>query len=250
MEETSQTRMPLWRHLEELRGALFRSVLVLMAGVVLCYCYSDRIVLFLERPLLRLLPEGKAHLYFTGITDKFFVYLKVSVLAGTVLVSPYLLYELWKFVRPALYETEKRFAFPFLFCGTSAFALGVSFGYFVVIPYGYKFLIEFGSPTDQALITLTEYFSLTLKLLFGVGLVFELPVLIVLLSKLGIVEAQTLVRYRRHAFLILAILSAIITPSPDAFTMVLMLIPLLLLYEISILGARWVGRRTMPAEGP
>ena len=131
---------------------------------------------------------------------------------------------------------------PFMFAGTFAFILGLTFAYSIVLPYGYKFLMEFGSPNEKAIITLTQYFSLTLKLLFGLGLVFELPVLLVLLGKFGIVDAPMLIRYRRHAFVGVAVLSALITPSPDAFTMLLVMGPLWLLYEASIIGVKWVTR--------
>lgn len=246
-----ETRMALWEHLDELRGALIRSFLAIGLGMCLTYTYAGRIMLFLEKPLLDVLPKDQAKLYFTGVADKFVIYLKVAMLASVVLTLPYLLFEVWRFVAPALYRHEKKFVAPFLFLGTLAFFIGMAFSYFVVIPYGYKFLIEFGadSPTEQAIITLTDYFDLTIKMLLALGLVFELPVAMVLLGKIGIVRADFLKRYRRHAFLVISLGSAILTPSPDAFTLVLVMVPLYLLYELSIIGVGLVQKPLVdPAE--
>ena len=159
------------------------------------------------------------------------------------MASPYLLFEIWRFVSPALYPTERKFALPFIILGSVAFALGMVFAYGIVIPYGYKFLLEFGSSNDQAIITLKEYFGLTLKMLFALGLVFELPVVLILLGKLQVIDAALLIRFRRHAFLGVAVLAAVITPSPDAFTMMLVTGPLWLLYEFSIWGVKFVNPR-------
>jgi len=235
--------MPLWEHLDDLRQGLIRALAVVGVGFAVCYAYIDPIIVFLEQPLLDLLPEGNRHLYFTGLTDKFFVYLKVSFLASACIASPYLLFELWRFVSPALYKNERRFAGPFIFLGSISFFIGMAFAYYIVIPYGYKFLLEFGSPTDQAIITLTEYFSLTLKLMLAMGLIFEVPVVMVLLGKFGIVNADVLARNRHYAFFVSSIVAAIATPSPDAVTMLLVMVPLYLLYELGLIGVRWAQPR-------
>ncbi len=237
-----ETRMALWEHLDELRGAIIRSLLAIGLGLCATYAYAGRIMLFLEKPLLDVLPKDQAKLYFTGVADKFVIYIKVAVLASVALTAPYLLWEIWRFVAPALYRHEKKFVAPFLILGTIAFFTGLAFSYYIVVPYGYKFLIEFGAdnPQEQAIITLTDYFDLTIKMLLALGLVFELPVVMVLLGKIGIVRADFLTKYRRHAFLAISVGSAILTPSPDAFTLVLVMIPLYLLYELSIIGVRWV----------
>lgn len=240
--DSENAEMPLWQHLDELRQAIFRSLIALSIGFAIAYYFSDELVHFLEQPLLQLLPEGRAHLYYTGLTDKFVVYLKVCLVAGLFFISPYLLYEIWRFVSPGLVRNEKRFLVPFLFFGTVSFVLGLVFAYTVVIPYGYAFLIGFGSPTDQAIITLTEYFGLTLKLLLALGLVFEVPVALVLLGKFGIVDSKMLARNRRYAAVAASVVAAVATPSPDAMTMILVLIPLYLLYEAGVLGVRLVER--------
>ncbi len=237
-----EARMPVWEHLGELRSGLIRSLLVVLFGCVLCYNFIQPIMAFLEKPLLDVLPVGQAKLYYTGLTDKFMVYLKVCILSSVLLTSPYHLYEVWRFVSPALHRNEKRFLVPFLIFGTASFWLGLTFAYYVVIPYGYEFLIQFGSSSEQAIITLTEYFSLTLKLMLALGIVFELPVALMLLGKFGIVDAKMLTANRRYALVASSVVAAVATPSPDAITMILVMIPLYLLYEAGIVGVRWVNR--------
>lgn len=237
------SRMPLWEHLDELRKRIIYCLLIVSAGTVVTYNFSTEIVRFLEQPLLVALPEGQSYLYFTGIADKFFIYLKVSVMAAALLTLPFLLHQVWLFIAPALYRNERRFLGPFLFCGSLAFLLGTTFAYYGVLPFGYKFLIDFGSPQEKPIITLTEYFGLTLKLLFAMGLIFELPVVFVLLARFGILGSKTLTKWRRHAFVGNAILAAVITPTPDIFTMLLVLVPLTLLYEIGVLGVKFVEKK-------
>lgn len=234
--------MPLWEHLDELRSAVIRILVVLGIVSTACFNYAEPIVRFLEKPLLDALPEGEKQLYFTGIADKFMMYFKVSLLFAVAVCSPYLLFELWRFVAPALYRHEKKVVLPFLVLGTVSFIAGLAFGYFVVLPYSYQFLINFGSPTDKALITLADYFSLTTKMLLGLGLIFELPVVLMLLASLGIVTPELLVKNRKYAFVGTAVAAAVITPSPDAFTMLIVAAPLYLLYEASVLGVRLVSR--------
>jgi sec-independent protein translocase protein TatC len=240
-DPSEQYRMPLWEHLDDLRSGLIRALVAIVLGCIATYAYIEPIMAFLEKPLLDVLPAGQAKLYYTGLTDKFVVYLKVTVLTSMLIISPYLLYEVWRFISPALHRHEKRFLIPFLFFGTLSFVVGLAFAYYLVIPYGYKFLVEFGSPTEQAIITLTEYFSLTLKLMLALGLVFELPVVLVLLGKFGIIDSAFLIRNRRYAFVISAVVAAVATPSPDALTMLLVMFPLYLLYELGILGVRLVN---------
>lgn len=241
--------MPLWQHLDELRAALVRSLIAILIAFCVTYYYSDFIVRFLEQPLLDILPAENQKLYFTGIADKFFIYLKVSIIAAIALASPYLFYQIWWFIAPGLKPAERKFAGPFVLFATTTFLMGVAFAYYLVIPYGYKFLIEFASDSDhQAMITIGEYFSLTLKLILAIGLVFEVPVLLVLLGKLGIIDAKILAKNRRFAFVVSSIIAAIATPSPDAFTMILVLVPLYLLYEVSIIGVGIVNPATKKEE--
>lgn len=239
-DEADESRMPLVEHLDHLRGGLIRSMIVITLGFIVAYSYAEIIMRFLEQPILRLLPSHEG-LYYTGLTDKFMTYMKVSFLSSLLLVSPYLLYEVWRFVSPGLLRNEKRFVVPFLFLGSLSFFAGLAFAYYVVIPYGYEFLINFGSPEDKAMITLTAYFSLTLKLMLAMGIVFELPVVLVLLGKFGIIDGKFLARNRNYAFIICSIVAAVATPTPDVITMLLVLVPLYSLYEIGVVGVKIVN---------
>jgi sec-independent protein translocase protein TatC len=234
-----EQKLPLSEHFQQLRLALFKSLIAVLLGFCITYYFSDSIVHFLEQPILDILPPSHNKLYFTGITDKFFTYFRISIYSAIALTLPYLLFELWKFVSPALYPSEKRFAVPFLFFATFAFALGLAFGFYLVIPHAYRFLIQFGSDREQPLITLKDYLSLTIQLLFAMGLVFELPIVILLLAKVGVLKLATLRQLRSSIYVALAILAAVITPTPDAFTMIMTWIPLCLLFEFSLFLVKW-----------
>lgn len=248
-DELDGGRMPLVDHLSELRKRLVYALLAVIVTSAVAWNWNDVIVRFLELPLLDVLPKDARKLYFTGIGDKFFVYLKVSLCTGAAAATPFLLYQLWRFIAPGLYSDERRAVAPFVLLGSFAFYAGLAFAYYIVLPTGYAFLVNFGGD-EQAIITLTDYFALTLKLLIVLGLVFEVPVLILILVRLGILDAAILRKYRRHAFLLNSILAAVLTPTPDAATMLLVLLPLHLLYEMAVVGARWFEPTKRPAEEP
>jgi sec-independent protein translocase protein TatC len=241
-KSSSESPGGIWDHVGDLRKVLIRCLIAVGLGLILTFTYSEPIVYFLQKPLLALLPPERRHLYYTGITDKFMVYLQISVLASLALTLPYILSQGWRLIAPALDKSQRKFALPFICMGTISFFVGLSFAYWVLIPLGYKYLIDFGSTKDEALITLTEYFSLTIKILLIAGIVFELPIIMVLLGRFGLVNDKLLRRYRRHAFLAIAIVASIATPSPDAVTLGAVMIPMYLLYEISILGVRFTTK--------
>ena len=240
--QSAPNEQPVWEHLEELRTRLVRVTIALLITTIIAYQYAEKLVRWLEAPLLKALPPDQAFLYFTGIADKFFAYVKVSFVAGLAIASPYLLMQLWGFVAPALEQKERKLVVPFTVFGTLALVAGIAFGYFVVLPTGYHFLIHFGSPHEKPLITMSEYFSLTLKLLLALGLVFEVPVVMGLLARFGVIQADTLRRVRKQAIVVNAIVAAVLTPTPDAFTMMLVLVPLLLLYELGIAVVAWMEK--------
>ncbi len=217
-------------------------MLVIFAGWCVTFYYSDYIIRYMQIPLLKVLPEDHKTLYYTGITDKFMVYMQISVLASIALTFPYLLAQLWRMLSPFLDKSQRKFAGPFILFGTSSFLIGMAFAYYVIIPMGYDYLIKFGNKEDLPLITLTEYFSLTIKIMLLAGIVFELPVVMVLLGRFGLVTHQFLSKYRRHAILIIAVVSSIATPSPDAVTLAAVMIPMWLLYELSIVGVRFTSK--------
>ncbi len=239
-------RLPLSDHLDVLRGLIVRALLVTAVALAFTYTYCDFFMALLQRPLLKYFPADQQFLYFTGIADKFVVYLQVSLVTAVFLTVPYHLYLVWQFIKPALFKRERKFAVPFLILGTISFAVGLTFGYFAVIPMGYEFLIQFGTGglagQLRPMITITEYIPMTLKILGVVGLVFELPVVLMILGALGVVTPQLLKNFRRYAFMGLTVLSAILTPSPDALSMIIVAVPMCVLYEVSIWGVRFVQR--------
>ncbi len=238
-------KMSFWEHIDALRSMLLRCVIIITILAVIAFSFCQYIVEFLERPIIKVLPKEVRSLYFTGISDKFFVYLKASLLISITLSLPYLLFEFWRFISPALYDKERKIVLPFIFCGVLAFITGLSFCYFVVLPFGYKFLIEFGGSNDIPIITIKEYFNLTFSLLLIVGILFELPVVMGLLAKIGIITPKLLVSYRRHAFLLIVLLSAVITPTTDILNMFIVMVPLIILYELGVFFVKFINAKKL-----
>jgi sec-independent protein translocase protein TatC len=181
-------------------------------------------------------------LIFTGLPEAFFTYLKVALLSGIILSTPVIFYQFWVFVAPGLYEKEKRHMIPIVFLSTFFFVGGSFFGYFIVFPYGFKFFLGFASEIIRPLPSMREYLSFASKLLLAFGLVFELPLIITFLAKLGMVSVSFLKKNRKYALLLFFVGAAILTP-PDVVTQVMMALPLIVLYEISIIGARIFGKK-------
>ncbi len=225
---------PLTDHLAELRHRLIRVLVILLAGFGLCYGFSDKLFNVLRAPILPFLPDGEKGLHYIGVFEKFMAHVKVSFLGGVFLTSPLWLYQVWKFIAPGLYSREKKFAAGFLASAVFLFLAGASFAYFVVLPFAFKFLIGFGGDVDKPLITISEYLDFILKFFIGFGVMFELPVVLTALGAMGVIDHLFLKKNRRWAILLMAVGAAIITP-PDAVSMIALLVPLLLLYEMSIL---------------
>lgn len=233
-------RMTLLQHLEELRHRLVAGLIALAVAFILCWSFAKQIFHFLARPIYRALPAGEK-LAFLGVTDAFMLYFKVAALAALFVSAPFWLFQVWRFVSPGLYQRERRLAFPFIFFGTLFFLAGGAFAYYVAFPFAVDFLLDVGGEF-RAVITVERYFSFLMTVILGLGLMFELPVLIVLLSLIGIVTPQFLLRKFRWAVVIIAFLAALITPTPDIFNMALFMIPTLLLYVLGIGGALLVQR--------
>lgn len=239
-------KLPFTSHLEELRSRLIKSFIAVGAGFGLCYGFKETLFEILLYPLLRVMPDG-GKLIFTGIPEAFFTYLKISFLAGIILASPVLLYQFWMFVAPGLYHKERRVLGPIIAVTSFFFIGGALFGYFVVFPSGFKFLLSFGADFIRTLPSMREYLDFSTKLLFIFGLVFELPVVLASLARLGIVSVDYLKRNRKYAVILAFVMGAFLTP--DVVSMILMAIPLMVLYEIGIFGAKLVSRRKSAAEG-
>jgi sec-independent protein translocase protein TatC len=169
--------------------------------------------------------------------------MKVSFIAGTFLAMPVIIFEFWRFVAPGLYEHEKKYLFPIVIVSILFFGSGIAFGYFVALPFGFQFFTSFASEYVMPFISTREFLSFTMKLLFSFGLIFELPVVVFFLARLGIIQSETLKKYRRYAILVIFIVAAILTP-PDAFSQIIMAIPLLVLYELSVWVAHFFGKES------
>jgi sec-independent protein translocase protein TatC len=233
-------KLPFTAHLDELRSRLIKSFIAVGAGFGLCYAFKETLFEILLYPLIRVMPEG-GKLIFTGIPEAFFTYLKVSFLAGIILASPVLLYQFWMFVAPGLYHKERRVLGPIIAVTSFFFIGGALFGYFVVFPSGFKFLLSFGADFIRTLPSMREYLDFSTKLLFIFGLLFELPVALTGLARLGIVSVEYLKRNRKYAVILAFVAGAFLTP--DVVSMILMALPLMVLYEIGILGAHLVSRK-------
>ncbi|UCC48055.1 MAG: twin-arginine translocase subunit TatC [Gemmatimonadota bacterium] len=241
--------MPFLDHLEELRARLIWvavAVLTLSVGGFFIVTELDVIGL-LKRPITPLVPEGM--LLFTSPTEPMAVTLKLSFVVGIVLALPIIVYHTWAFLSPALFEREKKALVPALIGAFVLFLLGVAMAYFLVLPLGLRFLLGFQTQALSPIITIGEYLRFATRLILAFGVIFELPLVTLLLSLLGIINAGTLRRYRRHAIVGVASLSAILTPA-DVGTMLMMMAPLLVLYEISILLVAAVDRRRLVGSSP
>jgi len=233
-------KMPITAHLEELRRRLITCAVAVGAGFVGSYYFAPKMFEVLMNPLVNALPPDST-LIFTGVTEAFFVYLKVAILAGFFAASPLVLYEIWVFVSPGMYAREKRYVIPFVIFSTLFFIGGALFGYFVVFPYGFKFLLGFATESIRPLPKVKEYFSLASKLLLAFGVVFELPLFVFFFTKMGLVTHTLMIKKFKYALLLIFGISAMLTP-PDVVTQFMMAGPLLCLYGISIVVAKVFGK--------
>ncbi len=236
--------MGLFEHIDELRGRIIKSMLAIVVLFVLGYAYAKEILIFLEGPLISVLPEHAQALHFTGPMDVFTANIKLGLFVGLMLSCPVWLYQFWKFIEPALYTNEKRYAMPFMVASVTLFAIGVSFCFYVIVPTSLKYLIGLGTEMGTTpIITISDYLSLLMLMMLGFGLVFETPVILVLLALLGLVTAQTLSENRKYVIVVIFIISAVLTPTPDPITMFAMALPTCGMYEMSILFIRFIQRK-------
>jgi sec-independent protein translocase protein TatC len=234
--------MPFLEHLEELRWRLFRSAIALTLGALVGWLVVERydVLGILMRPIVAQLPTGK--LMVTGPAEGFFITMKLAVAVGLVLSSPVLIYQAWAFLVPALYDRERRVIVPSLVVGVVLFAAGAVACYFLVLPPALKMLLSFQRGHLEPIITADRYFAFAIPLVLAFGGIAELPLVMVILAGFGLVNAKFLARNRRYALVLAALISAFTAP-PDALSMLVMMVPILVLYEISIWGVWLVGRR-------
>ncbi|MCG2758311.1 MAG: twin-arginine translocase subunit TatC [Desulfobacteraceae bacterium] len=234
-------KMPFTGHLEELRKRLVICFIAIGIGFIISYGFKEKIFHYLTIPLISAM-QADDKLIFTGLPEAFFTYLKVSLLSGLMLSAPVILYQFWMFVAPGLYDKERKLLIPIVLLSSFFFVGGALFGYFVVFPFGFKFFLGFATETIKPLPSMREYLSFSSKLLLAFGLVFELPLIITFLARLGIVTVEFLKKNRKYAILLFFVVATILTP-PDVVTQIMMAFPLMALYEISILGARVFGKK-------
>lgn len=227
--------MPLVDHLEELRKRVIRILIILLVSFMATYSQGDKIGEFLLVPLRKALgTEGK--IVYIGLFDKVFSDLQVSFWTSILISSPLWFYQIWAFIRPGLHDKEVKVIRPFLFSGFFLFTGGILFGYYVLFPLTFQVLTQVGVKDVQAMISLKDYLSLSSKVLVVLGLIFQLPILLLILGFMGLVTKYSLRNMRRYIYVGLSIFAAVITPTPDPFTMMILWVPLILLFEIGVLA--------------
>ena len=244
--------MTLWEHLEELRSRIVRMAIAFLVGAVVCWIYKERILSWLTRPFLIAWQENhlanKAELHYGGPAALFIAYVHLAALAGFIVALPFILYQLWAFIAPGLYSREKRFAIPFVVSSCGLFALGGYFGWAVAFPRAFGFLLSFSAPTPEVgpagdrvhvvpTVMIGDYIDFVLRMFIAFGATAELPILVLFLSVAGLVTHRHLIKFFRYFIVVAFIISAVLTP-PDPMSQILMAVPLIGLYGVSI-GVAW-----------
>jgi sec-independent protein translocase protein TatC len=241
-EEDGMLRMSFLEHLEELRSRLIRMLMGVGVAFVASLTFGDRLWLFVQRPAesaLRNLGINPPRLVAIAPMDQFnIVWVKLPILASIFISSPWILYQIWGFISPGLYKRERRFAAPFVICTAGLFIAGGCFAYFVAFRYALEFLLGIGRDINiTPFVSMTEYFDLFVDVILGVALVFEMPVIIFFLTLLRIVTPKFLVSQSRYAILIITIIAAVVTPTPDVFNMMLFAVPMVMLFYVGIFAS-------------
>jgi sec-independent protein translocase protein TatC len=235
--------MGFLEHLDELRSRIFRIAIVYVVLLAACWFISDKLLEFLMRPIREHM-FGGGDIIFISLTEPFMVYMKASAIAALFLSAPYILWQFWGFVAPGLYATERRAGVLFIVLGTLFFVAGGAFGYYIAMPYTARWLLALGG-AFKAQLTLQAAFDFESRMLLGAGIVFEMPVVILILARFGIVTAGFLLRHFRFALMVIAILAAVVTPSGDALTMTIFAAPMVILYLLGVAFA-WLAARRDP----
>jgi sec-independent protein translocase protein TatC len=239
-------RMSFLEHLDELRKRIIYAVIAIFAGFLIACLFIDRIFEFIMRPLQQALPDG-GKLVFTEPTEAFVLWIQIAAIAGLLLALPVVFLQLWLFIAPGLYTHEKKYALPFVFLSTICFVGGAAFSHYVVFPLAWQFFASFTTDYMTFMPRIQPAFGLYMKLLLIFGAVFQMPTLVLFLARMGLVTAGFMARNIKYAILIIAIASAVLTPTGDAFVMTAMGVPLFLLYVLSI-GLAWIFGKKRTAE--
>jgi sec-independent protein translocase protein TatC len=241
-------QLSLRDHLLELRQRLKWSVIWLLAGFCACYYWAQPLFHFMMQPVFAALPEGEKQLHFSSSIEPFMIYLKVGLYAGLFAASPFIFWQLWLFVAPGLYRKERKTIAPFVIAATVFFVGGAVFCYLVILPPAFQFLINSAGPDIKPVLMMDEQLGLVMMLLLAFGIIFELPLVLTLLAMMGVVDYKFLGKYRRHAIVLNVIIAAVVTPTGDPFNLALMAVPMILCYELGIIGARIFGKKDTTAR--
>ena len=246
MSDIDATRAPLMEHLVELRGRLIRSVIALLLAFGVCFYFAEQIFSFLVQPLVRAFGAGEGRLIYTKLYEAFFVEVRVAFFAAFFLAFPIIANQIWAFVAPGLYKKERRAFLPFLIATPILFTLGGALAYYVVMPTAFEFFLGYqgniGGIEQEALPAVGEYLSLVMHFILAFGIAFLLPVLLMLLERAGLVTRLQLVKGRRYAILVAFVIAAVATP-PDVLSQFMLAVPLILLYELSLVAIWFTERR-------
>jgi sec-independent protein translocase protein TatC len=239
----SDSYLTFTEHLEELRWCLLRALAAVVVASVACYFFADAIFGFMVAPLKQILPPGQ-NIIGTTVTEAFFTEIKVAFLAGVLFSSPFLFYEVWRFIRPGLIGNESRLVIPFVLCATLFFLGGAYFCYRIVLPVAFSYFIEqYGTLGVTPAIRLGEYFTFFFRMVLAFGITFELPIITFVLVRLGVWDHRFMRRSFRYAVIVIFILAAFLTPTPDIINQLLLAVPMLLLYILSI-GVAYIWRKS------
>lgn len=231
-EEDDDERMPFLAHLEELRSCLVRSAIAVGVCFLGTYLFKEELYQGLAQPLKAAMPPD-AKLIYTAPAEAFFTYLKIALLAAIVVASPVIFHQFWRFVAPGLYDHERKAVWPFVLVSSVLFIVGAVFCYMMVFPYAFQFFMSFATDDIVPMLSLKSYLSFSATLLFAFGVIFEMPLVLVFLGRIGVIGSKGLKKNRKFAILIMFVAGAMFTP-PDVVTQVMMALPLIILYEISI----------------
>src|SRR5882762_301961 len=246
MAGSVEDKMSFMEHLGELRVRIVRALIALLVGTVIGLPFSQQIVDWLARPVTRL----NYTLVFTAPAEAFWVQMKVGLIVGVFVAAPAILWQVWGFIAPGLHTHERKYALPFVIIGSALFIIGGAFSLYVVTPYAIAFLLSYARPGLTPMITIQNHVDFLLKFTLAFGAVFELPLALTILARVGVVNSKMLARNRKYAILGAFIAGAILTPTPDAFNQALMAGPLIILYEVGIVCARIFGRKPTPVAQP
>jgi len=244
-EDQLQGQMSFLDHLEELRKRIIHSLIAVGVAVCVCWYFADPLFVIISKPIL----DNGVQLNMTKPTEGFNLELKLALLAAVFLAAPFILAQVWLFIAPGLYKHERRYALPFIIFSTLLFVAGGLFGYFIAFPFALQFLIEWGRNMKlTTIISATEYFDLFIMIELGLGVIFEIPALIFVLARMGLVSGGFLLRNTRYAILIAFIVAAVITPTTDIPNMMMMAVPMILLYMLGVGVAYVFGKKRRTEE--